>query len=371
MEQKDTSLIQFEEKTKDQIARNRSGQSVCMVPSICSKANYCKFKIYEEVIHCLCDTGATVSVIDENLFEKLRQKYEISIESCDPDFLAQAVNGKPLSVKGKVTLMVELGSGTFTHLFYVIKINSDLILGLDFLSKHKASLGSNEPIKSIKEVPFNWSQECDKAFNDLKDHLTKPPILAYPSYDHQFILYTDASGSALGAVLSQSINGKPERVIAYAGRDLKPNETKYSTTEHECLAVVDAVRKFSHYLEGRKFTVITDHNSLRWLMNYKDNNARLQRWALKLQAYDFEIIYRQGRVHNNADSLSRTKHGKYVMALQPNEVIDDPQEDPFSDLTSLKHAQRMDDWGSLIYKYLEDGTLPNDSTKAKRIAVEA
>ena len=68
-----------------------------------------------------------------------------------------------------------------------------------------------------KEVPFNWSQECDKAFNDLKDHLTKPPILAYPSYDHQFILYTDASGSALGAVLSQSINGKPERVIAYAG----------------------------------------------------------------------------------------------------------------------------------------------------------
>ena len=102
-------------------------------------------------------------------------------------------------------------------------------------------------------------------------------------------------------------------------------------------------------------------------MNYKDNNARLQRWALKLQAYDFEIIYRQGRVHNNADSLSRTKHGKYVMALQPNEVIDDPQEDPFSDLTSLKHAQRMDDWGSLIHKYLEDGTLPNDSTKQREL----
>ena len=57
--------------------------------------------------------------------------------------------------------------------------------------------------------------------------------------------------------------------------------------------------------------------------------------------------------------------------MQPNEVINDPQEDPFSDLTSLKHAQRMDDWGSLIYKYLEDGTLPNDSIKAKRIAVEA
>ena len=74
LEQKDTSLIQSEEKT--QIARNRSGQSVCMVPSICSKANYCKGKIYEEVIHCLCDTGATVSVIDGNLFEKLRQEYD-------------------------------------------------------------------------------------------------------------------------------------------------------------------------------------------------------------------------------------------------------------------------------------------------------
>ena len=77
-------------------------------------------------------------------------KSMISIERCDPDFLAQAVNGKPLSVKGKVTLMVELGSGTFTHLFYVIKINSDLILGLDFLSKHKASLDCGSGLLHIQ-----------------------------------------------------------------------------------------------------------------------------------------------------------------------------------------------------------------------------
>ena len=139
-----------------------------------------------------------------------------------------------------------------------------------------------------KDQRFIWTDECGRAFNLLKSKLTSPPVLAYPSFEHSFTLYTDASGEALGAVLAQSIDSAPERVIAYAGRDLRSNELKYSTTERECLALMDAIKRFSHYLEGRKFKVVTDHNSLQWLMNYKDNNPRLQRWALRLQAYDLK-----------------------------------------------------------------------------------
>ena len=117
-----------------------------------------------------------------------------------------------------------------------------------------------------KGTPFIWDEKYDKVFTEMKQRLIEPPLLGYPSFDHPFTLYTDASGFSLGAVLSQQIGDQPEKVIAYAEKDLKPNELKYSTTEKECLALVDVVKRFSHYLEGRRFTVVIDHHSLKWLM---------------------------------------------------------------------------------------------------------
>ena len=213
-----------------------------------------------------------------------------------------------------------------------------------------------------KGTPFIWDEKCDKAFTEMKQRLIEPPLLGYPSFDHPFTLYTDASGFSLGAVLSQQIGDQPEKVIAYAGRDLKPNELKYSTTEKECLALVDAVKRFSHYLEGRRFTVVTDHHSLKWLMQNQDNNSRLQRWALRLQAYDFEITYRPGRVHQNADTLSRTTHNPYVMQCDAEENVK---------LEELKRAQVADSWGKNILQYLVHGLLPDDAIEAKRVAAES
>lgn len=95
----------------------------------------------------------------------------------------------------------------------------------------------------------------------------------------------DASSTGIGFTLAQNQNGK-EVVIAYNGRGLNSAEQNYTTTEREALALVEGVRKFQPYLHNRKFTVYTDHSSLRWLMNVRDATGRLARWALLLQQYD-------------------------------------------------------------------------------------
>lgn len=132
------------------------------------------------------------------------------------------------------------------------------------------------------------------------------PILQYPDWDKPFILTTDASNVALGAVLSQGTIGR-DRPIAYASRTLNQAETRYTTTEKELLAIVWATKHFHQCLYGRKFTIITDHRPLVWLMNVKDPNFRLMRWRLKLLEYDYEIIYKQGNINTNADTLSRIR----------------------------------------------------------------
>ena len=117
-----------------------------------------------------------------------------------------------------------------------------------------------------KDIPFEWTKECDETFNWLKQSLISPPILQYPDYNEPFILFTDASYQGLGAVLSQ-LKDNNEHVIAYASRTLTKPETNYSTTELECLAVVWAVKYFRHYIFGTRFTLITDHKALQWLLN--------------------------------------------------------------------------------------------------------
>lgn len=167
-----------------------------------------------------------------------------------------------------------------------------------------------EPLNRLfkKNTPFIWTQDQQDAFERLKRCLTSPPILAYPDFERPFILYTDASSFALGAILSQKDDQKRERVIAYASRTLRPPERKYSATEVECLAVVWAVQYYHHYLHGHKFTVITDHAALAYLKNMKNPVGRLGRWLMTFNSYDMEIINRPGKLHSNVDTLSRIQH---------------------------------------------------------------
>lgn len=126
-----------------------------------------------------------------------------------------------------------------------------------------------------------YSEEFMKSFNRCKEILTNPPILQYPDFSKNFIVTTDASNVAIGAILSQGPIGS-DKPICYASRTLNQSEERYSTIEKELLAVIWAVKYFRCYLYGRKFTICTDHRPLIWLDKLKEPNSKLQRWKIRL-----------------------------------------------------------------------------------------
>ncbi|GFR07991.1 retrovirus-related Pol polyprotein from transposon 412 [Trichonephila clavata] len=146
------------------------------------------------------------------------------------------------------------------------------------------------PLHKLTEAKqkFIWTDECNNAFNKLKDALTSVPILAYPETGKQFILDTDASCESIGAVMSQEIDGQ-ERVIVYFSKCLSKPERNYCVTMKELLAIVKAVEHFHPYLYGRRFLLRTDHASLTWLLNFKNPESEIARWIQRLQEYDVEI----------------------------------------------------------------------------------
>lgn len=156
-----------------------------------------------------------------------------------------------------------------------------------------------------KDVPFKITEEILEAFEKLKNALTSEAILIYPDLTQPFVLSTDASGLGVGAVLSQVRDGY-EKPIAYASRKFKKAEINYSTTEKELLGVMFGIQQFRCYLYGpTQFTIVTDHRPLKWILQLKDASSRLTRWALSLAEYNFSIVHRPGRLHGNADALSR------------------------------------------------------------------
>jgi predicted aspartyl protease len=154
------------------------------------------------------------------------------------------------------------------------------------------------------KVKFEWTEVHQKQFDELKLLMTSAPCLAYPLPQGQFILDTDASDKSIGAELTQIQDGKP-KVIGYASMVLTPSQRKYCTTRKELLAVVTFTRHFRHYLLCNKFLLRTDHNSLTWLMRFKHIEGQLSRWLEELQQYQMQILHRPGKLHGNADGLSR------------------------------------------------------------------
>lgn len=155
-----------------------------------------------------------------------------------------------------------------------------------------------------KDVPYVWGPEQEKAFKELKQALLNPPVLAYPVFDKPFFIATDASDTALGAVLMQEEAGKFHPIF-YASRSLTPTERRYSVTKREALGVVYALRNFRYLVLGHKTILFTDHQPLRFLFRTSIPEGQLGRWAVLAQEYDMKIVYLSGKLNVVADSLSR------------------------------------------------------------------
>uniref|UniRef100_A0A1A7YSF0 Gypsy retrotransposon integrase-like protein 1 n=2 Tax=Iconisemion striatum TaxID=60296 RepID=A0A1A7YSF0_9TELE len=157
---------------------------------------------------------------------------------------------------------------------------------------------------------WKWHKEQEEAFAAAKGLLHSSDVLVHYSADRELILSSDASPYGVGAVLSHIMEDGTERPIGFASRTLQPAETRYSQLDKEGLAVIFGIEKFHKYLYGRSFTVFTDHKPLIYLFNEKKSipqmgSPRVQRWAVKLSAYKYNIVYKPGKHHANADALSR------------------------------------------------------------------
>ena len=137
----------------------------------------------------------------------------------------------------------------------------------------------------------DWTSEREQAFQDIKKELSGEPVLISTDPEKLFILYTDASGIGIGAVLCQTGEDGQDQPVAFYSRRLKGAETRYTVTEQEYLVGVEVIRHFRVYLLEATFHVVTDHRSLRYLNRMRDENGRLARWALSLQPYIFEVIH--------------------------------------------------------------------------------
>ena len=158
--------------------------------------------------------------------------------------------------------------------------------------------------------PWSWTEECNRAFLAAKEKVTKTPVLAHFDRELPLSLAADASPYGLGAVISHTMPDGTDRPIAYASRTLSDAEKNYAQVEKEALSLVFGVKKFHQYLYGRRFVLITDHKPLTAILGPKRGvpplaAARMQRWALLLSAYDYDIVYRPTTAHGNADGLSR------------------------------------------------------------------
>lgn len=151
---------------------------------------------------------------------------------------------------------------------------------------------------------------CQRAFDEIINKLTTAPVLGFANPKLPYVLHTDASTTGLGAALYQEQDGQM-RAIAFASRGLSRSEAKYPAHKLEFLALKWAVTaKFSDYLYGTDFTVVTDSNPLTYILTSAKLDATSYRWLSALSTYSFKLQYRAGTQNQDADGLSRRPHGE-------------------------------------------------------------
>ncbi|XP_055714375.1 uncharacterized protein K02A2.6-like [Phlebotomus papatasi] len=159
-------------------------------------------------------------------------------------------------------------------------------------------------------APWIWGEDCQRAFMKFKDILSSDLLLTHFDPSLPISIAADASNTGIGACIYHTYPDGSEKVISHASRTLSPAERNYSQIEKEGLALVFGVTKFHRYIFGRRFTLFTDHKPLLSIFGSKKgiplhSANRLQRWALTLLSYTFDIKFISTSSFGHADVLSR------------------------------------------------------------------
>ncbi|GBN52998.1 Retrovirus-related Pol polyprotein from transposon 17.6 [Araneus ventricosus] len=158
----------------------------------------------------------------------------------------------------------------------------------------------------IKKEGVNWTQDCNRAFTELKNWLTEIPVLHAPDYNREFIAQTDVSDLGIGVVLSQRNDKDEDHPVLFLSKKFTDAQRKYGTTEKECAEIIYAIKKLRYYLDGQQFTIETDHNTLVWLNSNAGTNQHLMTWSFALQPFRYKVVHKGGKKPLNTDTLSRS-----------------------------------------------------------------
>jgi len=205
--------------------------------------------------------------------------------------------------------------------------------------------GIAAPLHELTKEDKEWhfGTEETQAFAKLKEALTGEPVLQLPDFSREFVVETDASGTAIGGVIAQEKDGVL-LPIAFESKKLSPAEANYPVHEQELFAIFRCVKAFRCYLEGRKFTVHTDHASLKYLKTQPHMSRRVTRWMEFLEGFDMEIVYKKGQENIVADALSRI----------PQEAL----------------LIEGEEWTTDLVSFLDKGDLPADAGSKLKVLKE-
>lgn len=336
--------------TKGLFMYNRIPYGVASAPGIYQKIIESILVGIPGVISFLDDILITGRNLDEHknrlfeVFKRLRENgLTVSRKKCE--FFRKSIEylGYVLSKEGMSTSPSKVSAIKDAPTPTNVKQLKAFLGMVNYYAKYIPSLSTiATPLYKLlkKEIVFEWSSQCKQAFELIKHKLISAPILAYYDPNLPINLATDSSNYGIGCVLSQVQKDGSEKPICYASRTLSKSELGYSVIDKEALGIIYGVRRFNQYLYGRKFTLITDHKPLLSIFGPKKGlpayaASRLQRYALFLTNYDFDIKYVQSQANANADCLSRLPVnvkdflcesedinyvGTYLQYIQENEI---------------------------------------------------
>lgn len=216
-----------------------------------------------------------------------------------------------------------------------------------------------------KDQPFRWTQQCQNVYEQFKKEIASDSVLVHFDPKLPIVLTTDASATAVAGILSHEFSVGDKRPIAFISRALNKAERNYCSIQKEALAIFFSVIKLYQYLIGAKFIIETDHKPLLAMFGHDKGlplmaDARMQRWALILSGFDYQIRYVKGEL-NNADALSRMPQFETSEEGEEVNYVNYVKFDDYLQLNfqNVAKATRQDIVLSKVMSAILDGTIQN------------